>query len=96
MKFHIIHRVSCTSPLITVGSILGSHVFVITCILGWDDGTSPTPKVEGMAYDYYAKCEMVPSCPGTPTSPISYSTPIMSLNIPYPIITKDVLVIAPP
>jgi len=48
--------------------------------LGGDDGTSPAPKVEGMACDYYAKCGKVPSCPDAPTSPISYSTPI---NVPW-------------
>jgi len=48
--------------------------------LGWDDGTSPTPEVEGMAYDYYAKCGKVPSCLGAPTSPIASSTPI---NVPW-------------
>jgi hypothetical protein len=25
--------------------------------LGWDDGAFLAPKVKGMAYDYYAKCE---------------------------------------
>jgi hypothetical protein len=25
--------------------------------LGWDDGTSLAPEVEGMACDYYAKCD---------------------------------------
>jgi len=34
--------------------------------LGWDDGTFPTLEVEGMAYECYAKCGKVPSCPGTP------------------------------
>jgi hypothetical protein len=32
---------------------LGSHVFVVTCTLGWDDGTSSTHEVEGMACDCY-------------------------------------------
>jgi hypothetical protein len=47
--------------------------------LGKDDGISPTPKVEGMACDDYAKCGKIPSCPGILTSPISFSTPI---NVP--------------
>jgi hypothetical protein len=79
MKYPIIYCVSCTSFLVTIGPILGSHVSIVTCTLGWDDGTSPTPEVEGMPYEYYAKCGKVPSCHGTPTSLISYSTPI---NVP--------------
>jgi hypothetical protein len=86
---YVICYVSCTSPLIIVGPILGTHVFVIICTLGWDDGISPILKVEGMAYDCYAKCGKMPSCFGTPTSPISCST---FINVPDPIIAKDVLV----
>jgi len=48
---------SCTSPLITVKPIAGSHGYAITYTLGWDDGTFLAPK--GMTYDYYAKCEEV-------------------------------------
>jgi hypothetical protein len=55
MKSGIIHCASCTYPLIIVGPIFRSHVFAITCTLGWDDGTSPTLKVEGMACDCYVK-----------------------------------------
>jgi len=80
MKSYIICRASCTSSLITVGPILGSHVSAIIYTLGWDDGTSPTAKVEGMAFDCYAKCGKVPSCLGTPTSPISCST---FINVPW-------------
>jgi hypothetical protein len=57
---------SFTSPHITIGPILVSHVFVITCTLGWDDGSSPTPKVESMACDYYTKCGEMPPCFGAP------------------------------
>jgi hypothetical protein len=80
MKYRIIRRVSCISPPIVVGPIHGSHVFAVTYTLGWDDGTSRTPEVEGMAYDCYAKCGKVSSCFGTPTSQISSSTPI---NVPW-------------
>jgi hypothetical protein len=80
MKFHIIHRASCTSPSVIVGTIFRSHVSIITYTLGWDDGTFLTPDIESMACGYYAKCGKVPSCPGAPTSPISYSTPI---NVPW-------------
>jgi len=34
--------------------------------LGWDDGSSPTPKVECMACDYYTKCGEMPPCFGAP------------------------------
>jgi hypothetical protein len=68
MKSCIIYHVSCTSLPITIGPIHGFHVFPITYTLGWDDGTSPTLEVEGMAFDYYAKCGKVPSCLGTPIS----------------------------
>ncbi len=80
VKSCIIQCASCTSPLITVGKILKSHVSTITYTLGWDDGTSPTFEVEGMACDCYAKCGKVPSCHGAPTSLISFSTPI---NVPW-------------
>ncbi len=80
MKSHIIYHVSCTSPPITIGLIPRSHVFVVTCTLGWDDGTSPTPEVEGMACDCYVKCGKVPSCLSAPTSIISCFTPI---NVPW-------------
>jgi hypothetical protein len=66
VKFHIIYHDSCTSPFTIVGPIPGSHVFVITCTLGWDDGTSLAPKVEDMACDCYAKYKKVPSCPSAP------------------------------
>jgi hypothetical protein len=89
----MICHVSCTSPLITAKLILGSHVFVVTCTLGWDDGTSPTLEVEAMAYGCYAKCGKVPSCPSAPTSLISYSTPIDIPWHPHPIIAKDVFVL---
>jgi hypothetical protein len=79
MKYVICH-VSCTSPLVIVGPILRTHVSVIICNLGWDDGTSLALEVEGMACDYYAKCGKVPSCLSAPISPISYSTPI---NVPW-------------
>ncbi len=79
VNFRIICHDSCTSPAIIVGPIIGSHVFVVICTLGKDDGISPTPKVEGMACDDYAKCGKIPSCPGILTSPISFSTPI---NVP--------------
>jgi len=69
-----------TSFLVTVGLIHGSHVFVVTYTLGWDDGTSPTLDFKGMAYDCYAKCGKAPSCPNAPTSKISCSTPI---NAPW-------------
>jgi hypothetical protein len=39
---------------IITGTIHGSYVYVVTCTLGWDDGTSLKPKVEGMACDCYA------------------------------------------
>ncbi len=68
------------SPPVTARPILGSHVSSITYTLGWGDGTSLALEVESMAYDCYAKCGKVPSCHGTPTSPISYSTPI---NVPW-------------
>ncbi len=80
LKSHIIRCVSCTSPFVTLGPILGSHVFAVTYTLGWDDGTSPTFQVEGMACDCYAKYGKVPSCPSTPKSSISSSTPI---NVPW-------------
>lgn len=57
---------SCTSPLITIRPIHASHVFVITCTLGWDGGSSPTPKVEAMACDYYVECGEMPPCFGAP------------------------------
>jgi hypothetical protein len=57
---------SCTSPPITIRPILASHVFMITCSLGWDDGSFPTPKVEGMACHYYAECGEMPPCFGAP------------------------------
>ncbi len=50
-------RASCTSPLITAKPIAGSRGYAITYTLGWDDGAFLAPKVKGMAYDYYAKCE---------------------------------------
>jgi hypothetical protein len=49
MKSYIIYYVSCTSPPIIVGPIVGSHVSTITYTFGRDDGTSPTLEVEGMA-----------------------------------------------
>jgi len=69
-----------TSSLVTIVLSFGFHVFVVTYTLGWDDGTCPTPNVKGMAYDCYAKCGKAPSCPNTPTSQISCSTPI---NAPW-------------
>jgi hypothetical protein len=80
MKSRSNHCVSRTSPLVTIGPIHGFYVFVVTCTLGWDDGTFPAPKVKGMAYDYYAKCGEVPPSPSAPTLTISYSTPI---NLPW-------------
>jgi len=69
-----------TSSLVTTGFISGSHVFVLTYTLGWDDGTSLTLDFKGMVYDCYAKCGKAPSCPNAPTSQISCSTPI---NAPW-------------
>jgi hypothetical protein len=80
MKSHIIHCASCTSPFVTIGPIHRSHVSAITYTLGWDDGTFLALDIEGMACGCYAKCGKVPSCHGTPTSPISCSTPI---NVPW-------------
>jgi hypothetical protein len=79
MKSHSNHCASCTSPHVTTRPIHGSYVFVITCILGWDDGTFPTPKVKGMACDCYAKFKEVPPSFKAPTLPISYST---TINLP--------------
>ncbi len=76
MKSHVIYCASCTSPLVIIGPIPRTHVFIVTCTLGWDDGTSLALEVESMAYDCYAKCGKVPSCLGAPTSLISCSTPI--------------------
>jgi hypothetical protein len=58
------------SPFVIVGLILGSHVFVVTCTLGSDDGTFLAPKVKGMACDCYAKCREVPPSLGAPMLPI--------------------------
>jgi hypothetical protein len=55
------------------------YVFVVIYTLGWDDGTLPTPKVKGMACDYYVKCKEVPPSPSAPTLPISFST---TINLP--------------
>jgi hypothetical protein len=79
MKSCIIHQASYTSPPIIVRPIPLSHVSIVTYTLGWDDGTSSTLEVKGMAYDCYVKCGKVLSCHGTPTSPISCSTPINAL-----------------
>jgi hypothetical protein len=101
VKSCVIRHVSCISPLVIVGPILGSHVSPVTCTLGWGCQL----EVEGMAYDWYAKCGKVPSCPDAPTSLISYSTPI---NVPwhpwshnfqgciYPIVTSPPPPLAPP
>jgi len=79
VKYHIIYHASWTSPFVTIGPIPGSHVFAVIYTLGWDDETSPTLEIKGMASDFYAKCGKVPSCPNAPTSPIFCSTPI---NVP--------------
>jgi hypothetical protein len=80
MKSHNNYYASCTSPPITIRPILASHVFVMTCILGWDDGSSPTHEVEGMASDYYAECEKMPPCFEAPHITKFLFTPI---NLPW-------------
>jgi hypothetical protein len=79
MKSYNNNYASCTSPPIIDGLIFDSHVFMVTCILGWDDGTSSTFKVDGMACDCYTECEEMPPCFSTPTSRNSCSTPINHL-----------------
>jgi hypothetical protein len=64
---HLISCICCTSSLITTGPIYGSHVSTITCTLGWDDGISPTPKVEGETYDSCVEGGVTPKCPNAPT-----------------------------
>ncbi len=73
IKYYNKHHASCLSLHVIIESILGSHVSMVVYTLGWDDGTSLAPKVEGMACDCYTKCGETPPCPTTPNP---CSTPI--------------------